>query len=216
MWGDGKQTRSFTFIDDCVEGVLRITKSEFREPLNLGSCEMVSMNDMMGMVAKIEGKVRARGAISGQPRGPPLRAVGALLVLPRVGAGCRRCSGLAGARPAVGGRGPTRRPRPILIAFLSPPHTQDLPIKHIPGPEGVRGRNSDNELILEKLGWQPTICLEDGLRLTYKWIQGQIAKETERGVDAAAYSQSMIVKTSAPTELGTLRKADGDEGFGAK
>ena len=57
MWGDGKQTRSFTYIDDCVEGILRITKSEFREPLNLGSCEMVSMNDMMSMVARIEAKV---------------------------------------------------------------------------------------------------------------------------------------------------------------
>jgi hypothetical protein len=50
MWGDGKQTRSFTFIDDCVEGILRITKSDFREPLNLGSTEMVSMNEMMEMV----------------------------------------------------------------------------------------------------------------------------------------------------------------------
>ncbi len=50
MWGDGKQTRSFTFIDDCVEGILRITKSDFKEPLNLGSTEMVSMNDMMQMV----------------------------------------------------------------------------------------------------------------------------------------------------------------------
>ena len=58
MWGDGKQTRSFTFIDDCVEGILRITKSDFREPLNLGSTEMVSMNDMMEMVKRIEGKVR--------------------------------------------------------------------------------------------------------------------------------------------------------------
>ena len=98
MWGDGKQTRSFTFIDDCVEGILRITKSDFREPLNLGSTEMVSMNDMMGMVKSIEAK--------------------------------------------------------------------DLPIKHIPGPEGVRGRNSDNKLILDKLGWEPTVLLENGL----KWV----------------------------------------------
>ena len=96
MWGDGKQTRSFTFIDDCVEGILRITKSDYREPLNLGSTEMVSMNDMMGLVKDIESK--------------------------------------------------------------------DLPIKHIPGPEGVRGRNSDNKLILEKLGWEPTVSLKDGLR----------------------------------------------------
>jgi GDP-D-mannose 3',5'-epimerase len=96
MWGDGKQTRSFTFIDDCVEGILRITKSDVREPLNLGSTQMVSMNEMMQIVKNIGGK--------------------------------------------------------------------DLPIKHIPGPEGVRGRNSDNKLILEKLGWEPTVSLEDGLK----------------------------------------------------
>jgi nucleoside-diphosphate-sugar epimerase len=57
MWGDGKQTRSFTFIDDCVEGILRITKSDYREPLNLGSSEMVSMNEMMEMAMSFEGKV---------------------------------------------------------------------------------------------------------------------------------------------------------------
>lgn len=58
MWGDGKQTRSFTFIDDCVEGILRVTKSDYREPLNLGSDEMVSMNEMMAMAMSFEGKVR--------------------------------------------------------------------------------------------------------------------------------------------------------------
>eukprot|EP00882_Tetradesmus_deserticola_P004168 GHRQ01004403.1.p1 GENE.GHRQ01004403.1~~GHRQ01004403.1.p1 ORF type:complete len:360 (+),score=101.97 GHRQ01004403.1:114-1082(+) len=58
MWGDGKQTRSFTFIDDCVEGILRVTKSDYREPLNLGSDEMVSMNEMMQMAMSFEGKVR--------------------------------------------------------------------------------------------------------------------------------------------------------------
>jgi GDP-D-mannose 3',5'-epimerase len=57
MWGDGKQTRSFTFIDDCVEGILRVTKSDYREPLNLGSDEMVSMNEMMQMAMSFEGKV---------------------------------------------------------------------------------------------------------------------------------------------------------------
>lgn len=97
MWGDGKQTRSFTFIDDCVEGILRITKSDFKEPLNLGSTEMVSMNEMMEMV---------------------------------MGFGEKKLS-----------------------------------IKHIPGPEGVRGRNSDNALILEKLGWEPTVTLQDGLKV---------------------------------------------------
>jgi GDP-D-mannose 3',5'-epimerase len=96
MWGDGKQTRSFTFIDDCIEGVLRITKSDYCEPLNLGSTEMVSMNDMMQMVMEADNK--------------------------------------------------------------------KLPIKHIPGPEGVRGRNSDNKAILEKIGWEPTVSLKDGIR----------------------------------------------------
>lgn len=56
MWGDGKQTRSFTYIDDCVEGILRITKSDFKEPLNLGSSEMVSMNGMMKTISDFESK----------------------------------------------------------------------------------------------------------------------------------------------------------------
>lgn len=56
MWGDGKQTRSFTYIDDCVEGILRITKSDFKEPLNLGSSEMVSMNNMMETICHFDGR----------------------------------------------------------------------------------------------------------------------------------------------------------------
>ncbi|RWW49837.1 hypothetical protein BHE74_00043950, partial [Ensete ventricosum] len=92
MWGDGLQTRSFTFIDECVEGVLRLTKSDFREPVNIGSDEMVSMNEMVEIVLSFEDK--------------------------------------------------------------------KLPIHHIPGPEGVRGRNSDNTLIEEKLGWAPTMKLK--------------------------------------------------------
>ncbi|CAD7705094.1 unnamed protein product [Ostreobium quekettii] len=142
MWGDGKQTRSFTFIDDCVEGILRITKSDFREPLNLGSDEMVSMNEMMELVKSFDGK--------------------------------------------------------------------DLPIKHIPGPEGVRGRNSDNSLILEKLGWNPSVKLADGLKITYFWIKSQIG--AEEGVDVSEYAKSMVVSTGAPEELGSLRAADGEEG----
>jgi GDP-D-mannose 3',5'-epimerase len=92
MWGDGLQTRSFTFIDECVEGVLRLTKSDFQEPLNIGSDEMVSMNEMAEIVLSFENK--------------------------------------------------------------------KLPIEHIPGPEGVRGRNSDNTLIKEKLGWAPSMRLK--------------------------------------------------------
>mmetsp|Transcript_21564 Transcript_21564/g.36732 ORF Transcript_21564/g.36732 Transcript_21564/m.36732 type:complete len:412 (-) Transcript_21564:554-1789(-) len=144
MWGDGKQTRSFTFIDDCVEGILRITRSDCKEPLNLGSTEMVSMNEMADMVMSLEDK--------------------------------------------------------------------KLSVKHIPGPEGVRGRNSENSLILQKLGWQPTISLKDGLKLTYFWIKSQLEEEAKTGMDASAYSQSMVVGTMAPTDLGSLREGDGKEG----
>ena len=146
MWGDGKQTRSFTFIDDCVEGILRITKSDFTDPLNLGSTEMVSMNEMMALAKTFDGK--------------------------------------------------------------------ETPIKHIPGPEGVRGRNSENSLIKEKLGWEPTVKLGDGLKITYFWIKSQV--EAEGGDATAKYATSTIVQTSKPQDLGTLRAADGQEGFEAK
>ncbi|KAL6775771.1 SNE1 [Auxenochlorella protothecoides x Auxenochlorella symbiontica] len=144
MWGDGLQTRSFTFIDDCVEGILRITKSDFTGPLNLGSDEMVSMNGMMEMVLGFDGK--------------------------------------------------------------------STPIRHIPGPEGVRGRNSDNQLIREQLGWAPSITLRDGLRITYDWIKGELEREGKtEGADLSSYSKSTIVATTAPKALGTLRGADGAE-----
>jgi len=142
MWGDGKQTRSFTFIDDCVEGILRLTKSDFAEPLNLGSDEMVSMNEMAELVLSFDGK--------------------------------------------------------------------KLPIKHIPGPEGVRGRNSDNTLIKEKLGWAPSVKLADGLKVTYGWIKDQVEKE---GGDMSKYATSTICGTAAPKALGELRDADGKEGL---
>jgi len=140
MWGDGKQTRSFTFIDDCVEGILRLTKSDFAEPCNLGSDEMVSMNQMMGYTKGYENNA--------------------------------------------------------------------LPIKHIPGPEGVRGRNSNNDLIKEKLGWSPSIKLQDGLKVTYFWIKEQMEKT---GGDTAQFATSTICATLAPQELGHLRESDGKE-----
>ncbi|KAI6685005.1 hypothetical protein NL676_030918 [Syzygium grande] len=143
MWGDGLQTRSFTFIDECVEGVLRLTKSDFREPVNIGSDEMVSMNEMAEIVLSFEDK--------------------------------------------------------------------KLPIHHIPGPEGVRGRNSDNTLIKEKLGWAPTMRLKDGLRFTYFWIKEQIEKEKVQGIDLSIYGSSKVVGTQAPVQLGSLRAADGKE-----
>ena len=131
MWGDGKQTRSFTFIDDCVEGVLRLMNSDCDVPVNLGSTEMVDM--------------------------------------------------IAFAK--------------IALSF----DDKKLPIKHIEGPMGVRGRNSNNKLIKEKLQWEPTIKIEDGLRKTYMWIKEQIENETKEGKDATSYSHSEIVQQNDDT-----------------
>ncbi len=108
IWGDGKQTRSFLYIDECVEGVLRLTHSDFKEPVNIGSEEMVTINQLAEMVMEIAGK--------------------------------------------------------------------KLSIKHIDGPLGVRGRNSDNRLIEEKIGWKPTEPLRTGLEKTYAWIATQVQK----------------------------------------
>jgi GDP-D-mannose 3', 5'-epimerase len=127
MWGDGKQTRSFTFIDDCVEGVLRLMYSDCQVPINLGSTEMVDMIEFARIALTFEDK-------------------------------------------------------------------NHLPIKHIEGPQGVRGRNSNNKLIQEKLNWEPTIRIQDGLRKTYFWIKEQIELESSAGGDAAAYSHSEIVQ----------------------
>jgi len=113
MWGNGKQTRSFCYIDDAVEGILRLMVSDYKKPLNIGSDEMVSMNQMAELVMKIGSKT--------------------------------------------------------------------LPIKHIPGPEGVRGRNSDNTLIKEVLGWAPATSLEEGLTYTYTWINDQIKEYAAAG-----------------------------------
>ena len=106
IWGDGEQTRSFLYIDECVEGVRRLMNSQFRGPVNIGSEEMVTINQMASMVMDIAGK--------------------------------------------------------------------DLTLRHIDGPTGVRGRNSDNKLIREKLSWSPSMPLKIGLARTYEWIQSQI------------------------------------------
>jgi GDP-D-mannose 3', 5'-epimerase len=108
VWGDGKQTRSFLYIDECIEGVRRLmNQSDFIGPVNIGSEEMVSINQFANMIIGLSGKT--------------------------------------------------------------------ISIKHIEGPTGVRGRNSDNRLIEEKLGWKPSCALIDGLKVTYKWISQQIA-----------------------------------------
>ncbi len=108
MWGDGKQTRSFLYVDECVEATLRLMRSDFTGPVNIGSEEMVSINHFADMIMKIAGK--------------------------------------------------------------------NVGINHVPGPTGVRGRNSDNHLIREKLGWAPSLPLDQGLRKTYAWIAEQVAK----------------------------------------
>lgn len=108
IWGDGKQTRSFLYIDECLEGVQRLMNSDFSGPVNIGSDEMVTINQLVSMVSEIAGK-RVR-------------------------------------------------------------------VKHIPGPTGVRGRNSDNTLIKQKLGWAPSARLYDGLAKTYAWIEEQVKK----------------------------------------
>jgi len=106
IWGDGNQTRSFLYIDECLDGVRKLVNSDFLGPVNIGSEEMVSINKLAEMVMNIAGK--------------------------------------------------------------------KINIKHIDGPLGVRGRNSDNRLIKEKLNWAPSFNLEDGLKKTFKWINDQV------------------------------------------
>lgn len=108
IWGDGKQTRSFLYIDECVEGIRKFMESNFMGPVNIGSEEMVSINKLAEMVIKISKKT--------------------------------------------------------------------VNITNVSGPTGVRGRNSDNTLIRQKLGWAPSAALRDGLEITYAWIQEQVQK----------------------------------------
>lgn len=106
MWGDGEQTRSFCYVDDCVEGLYRLMQSDYAEPLNIGSDRLISMNDLARVVMNIAGVT--------------------------------------------------------------------LDIHHVDGPQGVRGRLSDNTLIKQVLGWEPKTALEDGLAITYRWIEQQV------------------------------------------
>ena len=105
VWGDGLQTRSFLFIEECLDGVRRLMQSDLSGPFNIGSEEMISINDFAKMIIAISGK--------------------------------------------------------------------NITIKNIPGPEGVRGRNSDNDMIGEKLGWKPSRPLLEGIKKTFDWIQIQ-------------------------------------------
>jgi nucleoside-diphosphate-sugar epimerase len=109
IWGDGEQTRSFCYIDDCVEGVHRLMQSDFSEPLNLGTDRLVTINELAHIVMEVAGK--------------------------------------------------------------------PLGIVHVDGPQGVRGRNSDNTKLRDVLGWEPSISLEAGLTETYRWIEKQVSGE---------------------------------------
>ena len=107
VWGDGEQTRSFMYIDDCVEGLIRIMASEYPEPLNLGTDELITINELVNLVARIAGK--------------------------RI----------------------TKR-------------------HNLSGPQGVRGRNSNNTRLRKVLGWEPSVALERGLALTFEWIAERV------------------------------------------
>jgi len=113
VWGDGKQTRSFLYIDECIEGIRRLMESDCTEPVNIGSDEMVSINEMVSSLANISGK--------------------------------------------------------------------DINIEYkLDAPTGVRGRNSDNNLIKEKLGWSPDYSLKAGLEKTYTWVNQQVSLDKSK------------------------------------
>jgi GDP-D-mannose 3',5'-epimerase len=112
IWGDGEQTRSFCYINDCVEGIYRLMRSDHHEPINLGQDRMVTINQLADMVADVAGI--------------------------------------------------------------------EIDKKHIDGPMGVRGRNSDNDKLRQVLQWEPEISLEDGLKVTYAWIEDQVREQLAR------------------------------------
>ncbi len=109
VWGDGLQTRSFLYIDECIEATRRLMESDCTEPINIGSEEMVTINQLVDITAKVAGKKI----------------------------------------------------------------TKD----HVDGPLGVRGRNSNNDLVREKLGWDYTMTLEEGIKKTYEWVRWQVSKQ---------------------------------------
>lgn len=122
IWGDGQQTRTFCYIDDCVEGLLRLMRSDYNKPINIGSDELISMNDLHDLICTFENK--------------------------------------------------------------------KIALHHIPGPEGVRGRSSDNTLCNKILHWTPGTRLENGLRKLYTWIKEQVKNEK----DVSSLKQSSVVE----------------------
>jgi GDP-D-mannose 3', 5'-epimerase len=107
IWGDGEQTRSFCYVDDCVEGILRLMRSGYREPLNIGTDALVTVNELASLIIELSGK-------------------------------------------------------------------RSITPRHVEGPQGVRGRNSDNTRLRQVLAWEPATPLETGLLETYRWIDKQV------------------------------------------
>ena len=118
VWGDGEQTRSFMYVDDCVEGLIRIMASDCRDALNLGTDELVTINGLVDMISKIADKSLNK-------------------------------------------------------------------IHNLSGPQGVRGRNSDNSMLRRVLGWEPSIRLEQGLAVTYRWIESEVRKSPKYASEAS-------------------------------
>jgi len=118
VWGDGEQTRSFMYVDDCVEGLIRIMASDCRDALNLGTDELVTINGLVDMISKIADKSLNK-------------------------------------------------------------------VHNLSGPQGVRGRNSDNSMLRRVLGWEPSIRLEQGLAVTYRWIESEVRKSPKYASEAS-------------------------------
>ena len=124
IWGDGEQTRSFCYIDDCVRGIYQIMQSDYPYPVNLGQDRMVSINELAHIIMDIA--------------------------------------------------------------------EYQCELEHIPGPLGVRGRNSDNTTITKEIGWTPEISLEEGLRRTYAWIEDNVNHELAKGADPMDLARSVV------------------------
>jgi len=125
IWGDGQQTRSFCYVDDCVEGIHRLMRSDYSAPLNLGTEEVITINQLAQMVIEVSGK-------------------------------------------------------------------PDVTLRQVRGPEGVRGRNSDNRRLRAVLGWEPAIGIRDGLRPTYDWIATQVIQ-----ANRARRDEPLVVQAAA-------------------
>jgi nucleoside-diphosphate-sugar epimerase len=129
IWGDGEQTRSFCYVDDCTLGIHKLMRSDYRAPLNLGQDRLLTINELADIVAAIAGTTIVK--------------------------------------------------------------------KHIPGPQGVRGRNSDNTRLRQVLGWEPEISLEEGLRRTYLWVEDQVRAKLGAGGNGAHADSAVRVATIA-------------------